>query len=135
MTRRKGRWAGQHRASGKNIGVDAYRIPTELRELIDNGRYWIANETYGPDEVAARFHHKLVWIHCYPNGNGRHARLATDLLLIAMGQQVFSWGSANLVDEDEKWLWNHLARTYAPKQVVNRSSRSAIHPLTKPASP
>jgi len=95
------RWAGQHRATDKNIGIDAYRIPAELRELIDNCRYWIANETYGPDEVAVRFHHKLVWIHCYPNGNGRHARLATDLLLIAMGQQPFSWGSASLVDEGQ----------------------------------
>lgn len=94
-------WAGQHRTSGKNIGIDAYRITTELRELVDNCRYWIEHETYPPDEIAARFHHKLVSIHCYSNGNGRHARLATDLFLIAMGQVPFSWGSFNLVEEGE----------------------------------
>ncbi len=93
------RWAGQHRTSGKTIGIDAYRMLTELRELLDSCRYWIENETYEPDEIAARFHHKLVWIHCYPNGNGRHARLAADLLLKAMEQKRFSWGGANLVDK------------------------------------
>ncbi len=95
------RWAGQHRTSGKTIGIDAYRMPTELRELLDSCRYWIENETYEPDEIAARFHHKLVWIHCYPNGNGRHARLAADLLLKAMEQKRFSWGGANLVEKGE----------------------------------
>lgn len=93
------KWAGEYRTSGKNIGdIDAYRIPTELRELLDNCHYWIGNETYAPDEIAARFHHRLVLIHCYPNGNGRHARLATDLLLKQMGEMPFTWGSANLVD-------------------------------------
>jgi Fic-DOC domain mobile mystery protein B len=92
------RWAGKYRRSGKNVGVDAYRIPTELHALVDNCRYWIEHGTYEPDEIAARFHHRLVWIHPYPNGNGRHARLATDLLLIAMKRPRFTWGSASLVD-------------------------------------
>ena len=92
------RWAGQYRTSGKNIGVDAYRIPTDLRQLLDDCRYWIENNTYEPDEIAARFHHRLVAIHPYPNGNGRHARLAADLLLKSMGRKRFSWGSTNLVD-------------------------------------
>jgi Fic-DOC domain mobile mystery protein B len=92
------RWAGRYRRSGKNVGVDAYRIPQELRQLLDDCRYWIENATYEPDEIAARFHHKLVWIHLYPNGNGRHGRLATDLLLVALGQPRFTWGSVNLVD-------------------------------------
>lgn len=56
------------------------------------------------DEIAARFHHKLVWIHCYPNGNGRHGRLATDLLLASMNRPRFTWGSANLVDVSETRL-------------------------------
>ena len=93
------RWAGHYRNSGKNIGVDVYRIPTELRQLLDDCRYWIENNTYEPDEIAARFHHRLVFIHPYPNGNGRHGRLATDLLLKLMHQKRFSWGSTNLVDE------------------------------------
>ncbi len=92
------KWAGTHRRTGKNVGVDAYLIPTELRRMIDDCRYWINHETYPPDEIAARFHHRLVWIHAYPNGNGRHARLATDLLLKSLNQPPFSWGQDNLVD-------------------------------------
>ena len=95
------RWAGRFRTSGKNIGIDAYRIPTELRQLLDDCRYWIENGTYEPDEIAVRFHHRIVSIHCYPNGNGRHARLAADLLLKSMGQERFSWGGENLVDVRE----------------------------------
>ena len=95
------RWAGRYRTSGKNIGIDAYRIPTELRQLLDDCRYWIENGTYEPDEIAVRFHHRIVSIHCYPNGNGRHARLAADLLLKSMGQERFSWGRENLVDVGE----------------------------------
>jgi Fic-DOC domain mobile mystery protein B len=95
------RWAGQYRTTGKNIGIDAYRIPTELRQLLDDCRYWIENGIYELDEIAARFHHRLVSIHCYPNGNGRHARLATDLLLKSIGQERFSWGGKNLVDVGE----------------------------------
>ena len=92
------KWAGTYCKTGKNIGVEAYRIPTELRQLLDDVRYWIAHETYDPDEIAARFHHKLVWIHLFPNGNGRHARTATDLLLTTLGQPRFTWGRENLVD-------------------------------------
>ncbi len=92
------RWAGRYRTSGKNIGIDAYRIPKELRQLLDDCRYWIENGTYEPDEIAARFHHRLVSIHCYPNGNGRHARLAADLLLKSMARERFSWGAKNLVN-------------------------------------
>ena len=95
------KWAGKHRQTGKNIGVDAYRIPVELRQLLDDARFWINNDTYRPDEIAAKFHHKLVWIHIFPNGNGRHARLATDLLLTALGQPRFTWGRENLVDANE----------------------------------
>ena len=95
------RWAGQYRSSGKNIGVDAYRIPTDLRQLLHDCRYWIEHGTYDADEIAARFHHRLVQIHPYPNGNGRHARLATDLLLRSMGYEPFSWGGGDLLDQGE----------------------------------
>ena len=95
------RWAGKFRQSAKNIGVDAYRIPTELRQLLDDCRYWIDHNTYEPDEIAARFHHRLVWIHLYPNGNGRHARLAADLLLGLMKQPPFTWGRNSLIEHGE----------------------------------
>ncbi len=94
-------WAGEYRRSGKSVGVDAYRIPQDLRQLLGDARYWIENATYGADEIAARFHHRLVSIHPYPNGNGRHSRLATDLLLKQLGQPRFTWGSENLVDANE----------------------------------
>lgn len=91
-------WAGKFRHSNKNIGIEAYLIPTELKNVLDDAQYWIEHKTYEPDEIAARFHHRLVYIHPYPNGNGRHARMAADLLLRSMGQEPFSWGSTNLTD-------------------------------------
>jgi Fic-DOC domain mobile mystery protein B len=101
MFQRVWRWAGERRQSNKNIGVDAYLIPQDIRQLLDDCRYWIENDTYDPDEIGTRFHHRLVFIHPYPNGNGRHARLATDLLLVALGRPQFSWGRVDLVDASE----------------------------------
>lgn len=98
MLGRVWQWAGELRQSNKTVGVDAYRIPTELRQLLNDCHYWLDNSTYEPDEIAARFHHRLVLIHPYPNGNGRHARLATDLLLVKLGRSRFSWGRIKLVD-------------------------------------
>ena len=92
------KWAGVFRQSGKKIGVEAYKISQDLQLLIDDCQYWIDHETYNPDEIAARFHHRLVYIHPYANGNGRHATLAADLLLISMKQKRFSWGRVSLVD-------------------------------------
>ena len=94
-------WAGEFRTSERNIGVEPWRIVTELRELLENVRYWIDHQTYPIDEIAARFHHKLVWIHCFANGNGRHGRLAADRLLVNLGQPRFSWGRQSLVNAGE----------------------------------
>lgn len=96
------RWAGDYRRSDKNIGVDWTQIPIYLRQLLNDTQYWIDNETYPPDEIAARFHHRLVYIHLFPNGNGRHARVMTDVLLEkALDQDPFSWGSGNLIEESD----------------------------------
>ena len=95
------RWAGKFRLTERNVGVDPYRIATDLRQLLDDSRYWIEHRTYPLDEICARFHHRLVAIHPFPNGNGRHARLATDLLLAALGQPRFSWGRTSLVNPGE----------------------------------
>ena len=92
------RWAGTFRKSDKNIGCDWALISVKLNQLFGNAQYWVENDTFTPDELAARFHHALVWIHPFPNGNGRHARMMADALLKQLGQPVFSWGSsANLV--------------------------------------
>lgn len=74
-------WAGKFRLTEKNIGVDPVEIPVRLRMLLDDARYWATNGTYSPLEAAARFHHRLVQIHPFPNGNGRHARIFADILL------------------------------------------------------
>ncbi|MGA7949739.1 MAG: mobile mystery protein B [Thiobacillaceae bacterium] len=95
------RWAGEFRLTERNLGVAPHRIAIDLRKSLDDCRFWIENGTYPADEIAARFHHRLVWIHPFPNGNGRHARLATDLLLAGLGQPRFSWGRVNLVDASE----------------------------------
>ena len=92
------KWAGEFRKSDKNIGVDWLKIGVELRKLLDDVHYQIEHASYAPDEIAARFHHRLVAIHPFPNGNGRHARLIADLLAERLGQPRFTWGSRSLVD-------------------------------------
>jgi len=93
------KWAGTFRHTARNIGVDASKITTELKNLLDDTIFQIIHNTYSIDEIAYRFHHRLVWIHPFPNGNGRHARMMTDLLLIETDQQRFSWGRKKLEAE------------------------------------
>jgi len=92
------RWAGRFRTSERNLGIAYYDIPVAVRELVEDTRAWVKYETYSPDEIAVRFHHRLVQIHPFPNGNGRHARLIADILVISFGKERFSWGSAQLRD-------------------------------------
>ena len=92
MLNRVWRWAGKQRTSNKNLGVFKENISTELANLLADAKYWIENKTYGWDEIGARFHHRLVSIHVFVNGNGRHARLMTNILLSSSGQEPFSWG-------------------------------------------
>lgn len=97
MFRHVWRWAGHFRHSDKNIGGPWYQISTSLRNLCDDTQYQIANQIQAPDELAVRFHHRLVWIHAFPNGNGRHARLMTDTLLKnLLESDQFTWGSGDL---------------------------------------
>jgi Fic-DOC domain mobile mystery protein B len=96
------RWAGTFRTSNKNIGVMREEISIELRHLCEDTQYWIKHHTFEPDEIAARFHHRLVAIHPFANGNGRHARLITDLLLEKqLNSARFSWGGEILNDSGE----------------------------------
>jgi Fic-DOC domain mobile mystery protein B len=74
-------WAGSFRKTGKNIGVDPVQIVVELRQLMDDAKYWVEHKTYPPGEAAARLHHRLTYIHPFPNGNGRHARIMADAAL------------------------------------------------------
>lgn len=95
------KWAGEYRRSEKNIGVACQEIRERLMALFGDVRYWIENKTYSPDEIAIRLHHRLVLVHPFPNGNGRHARLMADVLAIKLSRPTFSWGSASLVKEGE----------------------------------
>lgn len=90
------RWAGDFRKSERNLGIPFYEITMQLRQLLDDTKGWIEYASYPPDEIAVRFHHRLVKIHPFPNGNGRHSRLMADLLVMRLGGERFSWGSANL---------------------------------------
>jgi Fic-DOC domain mobile mystery protein B len=97
MFDRTWRWAGSFRKTERNLGVAPEQIAPQLRNLLDDARYWLEHTTYSLDECAARFHHRLVSIHCFANGNGRHARLMTDALLKGAGGAPFSWGRGDLV--------------------------------------
>ncbi len=92
------RWAGRFRTSEKNLGIPFYEIPPAIRQLLDDTKAWIEHKVYPPDEIAVRFSHRLVQIHPFPNGNGRHSRLTADLLVMHLGGERFSWGSVNLQD-------------------------------------
>ena len=86
------KWAGVFRKIEKNIGIDPIQISIQLRQLFDDTRYRIENDTYLPKELAARFHHKLVFIHPFPNGNGRHSRIMADAVLTKlMGESAIDW--------------------------------------------
>jgi Fic-DOC domain mobile mystery protein B len=90
------RWAGTFRKSNKNIGVDWTQVSVKLRDLLDNTKYQVENHVFDADETAVRFHHQLVWIHAFPNGNGRHARLMADLLAIRHGRVRLTWGDGEV---------------------------------------
>jgi Fic-DOC domain mobile mystery protein B len=102
-------WAGTFRRTNKNIGVDKWQIPLELKKLLDDANYWFEHSMYSPDEFAIRFKHRLVSIHCFPNGNGRHSRLMADLLVEKLYQQpVFTWGAQNAMESTT--LRNHYLK-------------------------
>ena len=117
------RWAGNYRTSERNIGIPCYEIPIAVRQLLADATTWMEARSYPPDEIAVRLHHRLVQIHPFPNGNGRHTRLMADLLVMQLGRDLFTWGSANLQDPsavrrgyvealraaDEHDMWSLLA--------------------------
>ncbi|MDT8323790.1 MAG: mobile mystery protein B [Bacteroidota bacterium] len=93
-------WAGDFRRRQTNIGVPPAQIREQLRVLLDDATFWIANRTWPSDELLARFHHRLVWIHPFRNGNGRHARLMADVLAVRhLGVPALTWGSADLSNQ------------------------------------
>ncbi|WP_256753855.1 mobile mystery protein B [Mesorhizobium sp. Mes31] len=93
-------WAGEYRrVELDGIGVPRWQIAVRSAELFDQFHYWIESKTFPPDEIAVRFHHQLVFLHAYTNGNGRHSRMMGDLLIESLGGKPFTWGSGNLQDD------------------------------------
>jgi len=101
-------WAGLYRRTNTNSGVDHPAIAEEIARLVADARYWLDEKPFPDDEAAVRFHHRLVWVHPFPNGNGRHARLAADLLVAAHGGTSLTWGS-RLADDGEKARAEYVA--------------------------
>lgn len=113
------KWAGQFRRTEKNIGVDPVRIATDLRQLLDDARYWVEHASYPPDELAVRVKHRIVCIHCFANGNGRHSRLLADALVYALGQPVFTWGAySEMPDVRERYF-----------EALRKADRGNMKPL------
>lgn len=74
------KWAGDFRSTEKNIGVSPFKVGIELKNLLEDTKVWIKFESYSQIEIVARFHHRLVWIHPFANGNGRWARIYTEYI-------------------------------------------------------
>lgn len=122
------KWAGSFRNSNKNLGVDKHQVATSLRMLLDDCKFWLEKEIYHPDEIAVRFKHRIVSIHCFANGNGRHSRLIADLIAEKIfNREVFSWGGNNLMKAGEirkKYLTALRAADIGNYELLKEFSRS-----------
>lgn len=94
-------WAGKYRDYQTNIGCLFFQIPSHLKTLCDDVRFWLDHHTFTEKEIAVRFHHRLVHIHPFPNGNGRHGRLATDALLVSLKKERLTWGRISLIEPSQ----------------------------------
>jgi Fic-DOC domain mobile mystery protein B len=89
-------WAGRYRKTNKNLGLPFHQIMNGIAAILGDIHYWLEHKTFDIDEIAIRYHHRLVWIHPFPNGNGRHARLLADVIAVKNGRKRFSWGLKEL---------------------------------------
>ncbi len=117
-------WAGEFRKTNKNIGVDKYQIGISLKQLLDDSLFWLENKTYSDEEFAIRFKHRIVKIHCFPNGNGRHSRLMADIIISRIfGKPIFNWNSSNINKKGEIRS-NYLA-------AIRTADAGDVEPLIK----
>lgn len=95
-------WAGKFRLSEKSIGIDPKNISVEVKKLLDDCHYWVVNDIFPKDEIAIRLKHRLVKIHLFSNGNGRHSRLLADIMMEKVFKlNSFSWGGQSLYLEND----------------------------------
>ncbi len=118
-------WAGNYRLNEKNIGIDPFYISVETYKLLDSATFWAEQTTYPPLEAAARFHHRLVQIHLFPNGNGRHARIATDLYL----EKYFNHKQINWTDGFNLQIDNNRRTEYI--NALRKADKGDYNPLFK----
>ena len=96
------KWAGEFRKTNKNIGVDKFMIGIELKNLLDDCNYWMEKKVFSEDEIAVRLSHRMVLIHPFANGNGRHSRLMADVLVTkGFRKPYFTWGKVSLTKQSE----------------------------------
>ncbi|MDA0686381.1 MAG: mobile mystery protein B [Bacteroidetes bacterium] len=115
-------WAGQYRMTNKNIGVEYWKVASEAKQLIDDAHHWYEYNVYVRLELAIRFKHRLVSIHCFPNGNGRHSRLMADIIMSHVYKQpVFTWGSRSSLPASE------IRSTYI--RALKQADRGEFGPL------
>jgi Fic-DOC domain mobile mystery protein B len=131
------RWAGKVRTTEKTIGVPPHRILSDLGALLGDTAYWIKNATYPLDELALRFHHRLVSIHPFSNGNGRHSRLAADILALKLGRPIFPWGGTSPNNEARRKEYLAALRSadgqdYA--QLIAFARGTGINEVTQPSA-
>lgn len=118
------KWAGEFRKTEKNIGIPWTQIGIELKNLLDDTKYWIKNKIFSSEEVAIRFKHRIVSIHCFPNGNGRHSRMMADIIMESIfGNEIFSWNQSNMVQADE------IRKKYI--NALREADNGNIEPLIK----
>jgi Fic-DOC domain mobile mystery protein B len=96
------RWARQYRLRDTNIGVSHHMIRQDLRQLYTEATGWLECNVYPADEFAVRLHHRVVSIHPFRNGNGRHARMLADLAMVRhFGLERLPWSGSSLRYRDE----------------------------------
>jgi len=116
------RWAGQHRTRMTNIGVEPHQISTQMKLLLDDALYWHNHASFHPAECAVRLHHRLVSVHPYRNGNGRHARFMADLYLHINGEPSLTWGTGASLEVDGTTRRDYIV-------ALQAADRGDIEPL------
>jgi Fic-DOC domain mobile mystery protein B len=95
------RWAGKYRTTERNIGVDPSVVAISVGNLVADAASWVAPDCtwLDRDQAVCLVHHRLVAIHPFPNGNGRHARAFADLLMRTLDGEPLTWGARSLEDD------------------------------------
>jgi len=90
------KWAGEARRSDKKLGVRWYEIPVHLNQMLATFASRSSTTlTHPPRSPLATITDSLPFMY-FRMGNGRHARLMADLLLMQLEGRRFEWGRESL---------------------------------------